>query len=254
MSPPAGGVEQSGAKLLTKLRRIFLWCRLAVPVCHHAIRAQHHTIKMQRSVIIQRRTGRDRSVAGPVKMRQHGTLGRNLGTGFGTVQTGNRVRHGPSPIIICVADLDRQRALCRRRRHDRRIKRCVRHIKRQPPQACHGKDNGVVPTFGKRCQPCVDIAAQQLDPQVRAIMTKQRLTTHRGGADNGTLWKRVNRRERPDQRITTILARQNRGDGGAIGKNGLHILHRVNRHITATIKQLSLQLLDEQPLATGIGK
>ena len=85
-------------------------------------------------------------------------------------------------------------------------------------------------------------------------MAKQCLTAHRGGADNGAIGKRVNRREGPDQRIAPVLTRQHRGNGGAIGKDGLHILHRMDRRITAAIKQPPLQILDEQPLAAGIGK
>ena len=57
-----------------------------------------------------------------------------------------------------------------------------------------------------------------------------------------------------DQRVAPVLAWQDRNDPGAIGKDGFHILHRMDGGIALAVEKTALEFLDEQTLAAGIGK
>ena len=86
------------------------------------------------------------------------------------------------------------------------------------------------------------------------MMQQNGLAAHRSRADNSAVRKRVKRIESADQRVTTVLARQHSGNHCAISEMCLHILHRMNGGVAVAVQKTPLKLLDEQPLATGIGK
>ena len=187
-------------------------------------------------------------------MAQQRALGRYFGSAVGTVQRGTGRRHRTTAGVIAGAHLNGDRPLRRRRRHHRRVNRHMIDIEPEAPQPGHGQNDGVIAALGKGREARVHIAAKKLDPQVGPALQQDRLAADRGGADNRAMRQRIKAFIAADQRVAPVLARQDRDDLGALGKDGFHILHRMDGGIALAVEKTALKLLDKQALAAGIGK
>ena len=85
-------------------------------------------------------------------------------------------------------------------------------------------------------------------------MQQQGPAAHRRRTNPRPGWQILQRLKRPDQRIPSVIAWQDSGKTGAIGKRCFHILHRMHSRIGITAQQPAFQLFDEQALAAGIGQ
>ena len=84
--------------------------------------------------------------------------------------------------------------------------------------------------------------------------------SHAAGADTGsdprtgTGVRPRNRRGRQHERVSWILAFQNRAHLEPFGQERRHVLAAVNREVDVAAEQCVLDFLDEQPLAANLGQ
>ena len=101
-------------------------------------------------------------------------------------------------------------------------------------------------------QPRLDVAAQELDPEVRAQPARLRLAAQRGGAEARALGQGGNRvRHRRNQRVAHVLAFEEAGDRHALGHERRQILGRMHRGVDPPGEQGGVDLLGEEALAAG---
>jgi len=106
--------------------------------------------------------------------------------------------------------------------------------------------------FGK---PGLDIAAQQIDAQIRAQFFHHRLAAQRGRADKRT-WRQRHQAfgARRDEDIAHILAREEAGNIQPVRQNGWQVFGRMDRNIDFAGKLGEIDFLGEQTFAAGLGK
>lgn len=104
-------------------------------------------------------------------------------------------------------------------------------------------------------QPCLNIAAESDDLQVRPGAAHQRLTAQRGRADDGAVRQVGDRSgDAAQENVAHVLAFQEGGEDQAVGEHGRHVLGGMHGDVGAAVKQRLLDFLGEQPLAAGLGQ
>ena len=104
--------------------------------------------------------------------------------------------------------------------------------KPEPRQPRRGEEGGVRDPLLDAAETGVHVAAQVDDLEVRPEAERHRLAAERRGAEDGALRQGGQRfRQRRDERIADIGARQRRGDGDAVGEPRRQVLGGVDGEI-----------------------
>ena len=162
--------------------------------------------------------------------------------------------HQRQDLVIVGARLQRQRALADGGQHQLG-RQALADARRepQPVQPRAGQDSRVDLAVGDLAQPGVDVAAQDLQLEIRAHGQDLTDPAQAGGADPAA-GRQVAQRA-PD-RLTSASRGSARGgmatSANPSGRSGGHVLEAVHREIDLAGQQLLLDLLDPHPLAAEL--
>ena len=132
----------------------------------------------------------------------------------------------------------------------------------QPPQAGEGEEACREIAIADPAEAGLDIAADDLAPQIGAPREQLGLPADRGRADQRAMWQAAERiggiaraaGGAEDDRVARILTRQHAGQDDAGRQLGLQVLQRMHRAIDLPVQQGFVDFLGEQTLAADIGQ
>ena len=155
-----------------------------------------------------------------------------------------------------VGNLDRQRALPRRRQTAVGIEqRADAVFQPQPLQAGGGQDDGGVFAAIELAEARVEVAAQRLDHQSRIARGDQRLAAQAAGADDGAVGQRVKAVVIVgDEGVAGVFALEHGAQQEALWQLHRHVLEAVDGQIGTAFGHRHLQFLDEQALTADLGQ
>ena len=115
--------------------------------------------------------------------------------------------------------------------------------------------NAIQFLFLHPAKPCIDVAADAGETQIRPEPAQQHLSPQAPGTDHRPLGQIPQRCLFPqDQHISWILPLPGPGKGQSLCRDHRHVLHAVHRQPYFTCQKLFLNLTDEEPLPTQIGQ
>ncbi len=125
----------------------------------------------------------------------------------------------------------------------------------EPLQAGHRQQRRVDRAALGLAEPRLDVAAQQLDPQVGTQPERLRLAAQRGRAEPRAGGRPAIESARAEiERVARVLARQEAGHRHAVGQGGRQVLGRMDGEVDAAVEQGGIDFLGEQTLAAGFGE